>query len=253
MNSPWRNLEPSNLFERIRKWRDGISTSIITVVVNGFSEKVCQQSILARTWESLLEWLYAWSHTMWKVQRQVFQTFPKTSESEGRKQKSLWLVWSQSLTSSCKPKMSRSGLEKYLLHSCVGCTADVPGDHRQAAWMEAWHQRSQIELEPLLKVFRLKFVKFGSQGSQGQVQHCVSYIIIFDEGHFFLEIKGFTFQLRRTFYISGIIVRRTTSSVMPLCTSVHQRLRLKPSHCLWQFIQEAYQKCIIFSQILAPI
>lgn len=99
-----------------------------------------------------------------------------------------------------KLKMLSFGLQTYhLLHSCVGCTADVSGYHYQAARVEARHHRKQVDLEPQLKVFRPKFFKFRSKGCQGQVQDGVSYTWISDEGDVSLEIKGFTFQFRRTF------------------------------------------------------
>lgn len=192
VNLPRRNLELCNLFERKLKWKHGINTAIMAAALIGFVEKVCQQSILPRTCECLLEWLYACSHAMWKGQWQGFQTFQKTSESEGRKQKWSLLAWSQSLT-SWKPKMSNCGPQKYLLHSFVGCAADVTGDHHQAARLEARHHGSQIDLEPQLKVCRLKVFKFTSKGCQGQVQDGVSYTWIFDDGDVSLEIKGFTY------------------------------------------------------------
>ncbi len=87
------------------------------------------------------------------------------------------------------PKMCNCGLQQYLLHSCVGCTADVTGDHHQAARMEARHHRSQIDLEPQLKVFRLKVIKFRSKGCQGHVQDGVPYNWIWDEGVVSLKKK----------------------------------------------------------------
>lgn len=250
MNLPQRNLELSNLFEIKLKWRHGINTAIIRAAVIGFSEKVYQQSILQRTWECLLERLYAWSHTLWKMPWQGFRTLPETSESEGRKQTLLWLVWSHSLT-SCQPKVCNCGLQKHLLHSCVGCTADVTGDHHQAARMEARHHRSQIALEPQLKVFRLKVFKFRSKGCQGQVQDGVPYNWSLDEGDVTLKnIGGFMFQFRRTFYLSEITVEMRASLVTHICTSVH--LGHDSRHRWQQFTQQDDWKCSIFSQSLGP-
>lgn len=145
-----------------------------------------------------------------------------------------------------KLKMLSFGLQTYhLLHSCVGCTADVTGYHYQAARAEARHHRKQVDLEPQLKLFRPKFFKFRSKGCQGQVQDGVSYTWIFDDGDVSLEIKGFTFQFRRTFCISKITVVKA-SLVTRLCTLVHQS-----SNPWWPFIQEAWQKCILLSEILA--
>jgi len=103
---------------------------------------------------------------------------------------------------SCKPKAPDFGREKYLLHGCVGCTADVAGDHHQAARREAGQDSGQIDLEPQLKVFRLKVLKFRSKGCQGQVQDGGSYIWIHDEGGVSLEMKGFACQFESTFYLS---------------------------------------------------
>jgi len=58
--------------------------------------------------------------------------------------------------------------------------------------MEAGHHSGQIDLEPQLKVFRLKVFKFRSKGRQGQVQDGVSYSWIFDEGDVSLQVKGFS-------------------------------------------------------------
>lgn len=146
--------------------------------------------------------------------------------------------------------MPDCGLQKYRLHSCVGCTADVTGDHHQAARTEACHHSSQIDLEPQLKISRLKLFKFRSKGRQGQVQDDVSYTCISDEGDVSLEMKGFMFQFRRTFYLPEIIVEMSASLVTHLCTSVHQGH--DSQHHGQQFIQEAYQQCIILSQIPAP-
>lgn len=89
------------------------------------------------------------------------------------------------------------GLKKYhLLHSCVGCTADVTGNGLQAARMETGHHRSQIPVEPELKVFRPKACKFRSKGCQGNVQDGVSYTWICEEGDVFLQIKRFMVQCR---------------------------------------------------------
>lgn len=88
------------------------------------------------------------------------------------------------------PKCLSGDLKPYhLLHSCVGCTADVTGDHRQNARTKARHHRSQIDLEPPLKVFRLKDFKFRSKGRQGQIQDGVSYLWISYDGDVSLENK----------------------------------------------------------------
>lgn len=93
--------------------------------------------------------------------------------------------------------MSDCGLEKsHLLHCCVGCTADVTGYDHQAARLDACHHRSQIALEPQLKVFGIKVYKFRSEGCQGQVQDGVSYGWISEDGDVSLEIKGNPFQFR---------------------------------------------------------
>ena len=139
--------------------------------------------------------------------------------------------------------MSSCGLQKnHLLHSCVGCTADVTGDHHQAARVEACHHSKQIDLEPQLKVFRLICFKSRSKGCQGQVQDGISNIWIFDEGDVFLEIKRFTYQFRETFDISEIIVMRARS-VTHLWKLVHQGHH--SSHHRLPIIQVAYQKRII--------
>ena len=152
---------------------------------------------------------------------------------------------------SCKPKMCKCGLQEYLLHSCVGCTADVPGDHHQAARMEARHHRSQIDLEPLLKVFRLKVFKFRSKGCQGQVQDGVPHSCFLDEGDVSLKkIRGFVLQFRRTFYFSEITVEIRASFVTRICTSVH--LGHDSRHRGQQFNQQVDRKCTIFSQSLGP-
>ncbi len=83
----------------------------------------------------------------------------------------------------------------HLLHSCVGSTADVSGDHRQASRMETRHHRKQIALEPQLKTVRLKVPKSRSEGCQGQVQDGVSYAWIPDDSDVSLEIKGHIFQI----------------------------------------------------------
>ena len=89
------------------------------------------------------------------------------------------------------PKCLSVDLKPYhLLHGCVGCTADVTGDHHQNARMKARHHSSQIDLEPPLKVFRLKDFKFRSKGRQGQIQDGVSYLWICYDGDVSLEIKG---------------------------------------------------------------
>lgn len=89
------------------------------------------------------------------------------------------------------PKCLSVDLKQYhRLHSCVGCTADVTGDHHQNARMKARHHRSQINLEPLLKVFRFKVFKFRSKGCQGQIQDGGSYLWICYDGDVSLEIKG---------------------------------------------------------------
>ena len=62
MNLPSRTLQLRNLFERKMKWRHGVNAAIITAVIVGLPEKVYQ-----RTWESLLEWSYGWSHVVWEV------------------------------------------------------------------------------------------------------------------------------------------------------------------------------------------
>jgi len=148
-----------------------------------------------------------------------------------------------------KLEMLRFGLQTYyLLHSCVGCTADVTGYHHQAAGVEACHHRRQVDLEPLLKFFRFKFFEFRSKGCQGQVQDGFSYTWISDEGDVSLEIKGFTLQFRRSFCISEIIVVKA-SLVTHLCTLVHQGHQL--SIPWWPFIQEAWHECILLSAILA--
>lgn len=146
---------------------------LITVVLICSSERFCQQSVWSRTFECLLECLNAWSHTLWNEQWQGFQTLPKSSESEGRKQKWLGPVFSHSFI-WCLPKMSVDH-KTYLLHGCVGCTADVTGDHHQNARMNACHHRSQVNLEPQLKVYRLKVFKFRSKGCQGQIEDDVSH------------------------------------------------------------------------------
>lgn len=80
------------------------------------------------------------------------------------------------------------GLSKYrLLHSFVGCTADVAGDRQQVVRKEACHHTGQIDLEPQLKVFRHKIFIFRSDGCQGQVQDDVSHCWVTDEGDVFLE------------------------------------------------------------------
>lgn len=239
MNLPWRNLELNNLLERKLKWRHGINTAIITVVAFSFSRKVCQESVMSHTWECLLEWLYTWSHTLRIVQRQGFQTLPKTSESERWKEKSVWPLWNHSLT-WCKPKKSIFGRKKYHhLHSCVGCTADVTGNHLQAARMEAGHHRSQIAVEPELKVFRLKVCKFRSKGCQGQVQDGVSYSWICEEGDVSLEIKRFMFQFRETFTLlasflkwsklGGTSALNSGVSVAFLSRSISEKYHFEPN------------------------
>ena len=116
--------------------------------------------------------------------------------------------------------MSICGLQKYhLLHSSVGCTADVPGDHRQAARTDAGHHSSQVFLEPQLKVLRLKVDKFRSKGCQGQVQDGVSYAWISDDSDVSLEMKGFVCQLRGTVYLSQITVEMRASLAMRLIFS----------------------------------
>lgn len=67
--------------------------------------------------------------------------------------------------------------------------------------MEAGYHGGQIDLEPQLKVFRLKVFKFRSKDCQGQVQDGVSHSWIADEGDVSLEMKGFLFQFKRTFYL----------------------------------------------------
>lgn len=96
--------------------------------------------------------------------------------------------------------MSDFGLQKHqLLHSCVGCTADIPGNGHQASRLEAGQHSDQIELEPQLKVFRIKVSKFRSKGCQGQVQDGVSNGCILDNSDVSLEMKGFKCQLMRAF------------------------------------------------------
>lgn len=92
-----------------------------------------------------------------------------------------------------------------LLHSCIRLTADVPGDHYQRVLAQARHHRSQIDLKPLLKVFRVKVFKFRSKGCQGQVQDGVSNLWISDQGDVSLQEKGMMFQFRRTSYAPEII------------------------------------------------
>ena len=95
-------------------------------------------------------------------------------------------------STSRKLEGSDFGLEKCgFLHSFVGGTADVSGNHHQAARMDAGHDADQIDLEPQLKVFRLKGFKFRSKGCQGQVQDGVSCSWICDEGDVSLQMKGF--------------------------------------------------------------
>lgn len=138
------------------------------------------------------------------------------------------------------PQMSNCGLPKCrILHGCVGCTADVTGDHHQAARMEAGHHRSQIDLEPQLKVFRLKVYKFRSKGCQGQVQDGVSYTWVADGGDVSLEMKGFIFSLGGCFSLENIEQRRT-SIVAHLRNSVHPGH--DSSHHQRQFIEDTYQE-----------
>lgn len=165
------------------------STDFITAIQMGFYQTVRQH-----TWESLLEWLYAWSHTLWQVQWQGPQTLLETGESEGRQHKSL----SHSLT-SCKAKGPDYGLVKNLLHSCIRCTADVAGDDHQAVRRQTGHHSGQVELKPQLIVFWLKVPKFRSKACQGQVQDGVSDSWIEDVGDVFLEMKGLVSQIQKTF------------------------------------------------------
>lgn len=89
----------------------------------------------------------------------------------------------------CTPKCLTVDIRN-ILHSLVGFTGDVTGDHPQAARKDARHHRNQINLEPLLIVFWLKVVKLRSKGCQGQVQNGVSHIWILDEGDISLKREG---------------------------------------------------------------
>lgn len=116
---------------------------------------------------------------------------------ESNRRKWAWFVQKHSMT-LCRSKMFICGLKKhYLLHSCVGCTADVTGNGLQAARMETGHHRSQIPVEPELKVFRPKACKLRSKGCQGHVQDGVSYTWIRVEGDISLQIKRFMVQCRK--------------------------------------------------------
>lgn len=97
------------------------------------------------------------------------------------------------------------GLEKILLlHCCVGCTADVTGNHLQAAGMEASHHGSQIAVEPELKVFRVKVYKFRSKGCQGQVQDGVSYSWICNGGDVSLKNQKNGVSVQEDIYLNSI-------------------------------------------------
>lgn len=116
---------------------------------------------------------------------------------ETNKRKSVWFLQKHSVILR-RTKMFICGLKKhYLLHSCVGCTADVTGNGLQAARMETGHYRSQIPLEPELKVFTPKACKFRSKGCQGDVQDGVPYTWILVEGDISLQIKRFLFQCKK--------------------------------------------------------
>ena len=180
---------------KIRAW---VSTVIITVVVIGYKSVPAKRFCHVRVNVSLSHFLLDLTPCERSSGRDCKLCSRPVSLKEENKQ-SLWLVWSHRLT-LCNPRMSNCGLQKDdLLHSWVGYTADVTGNHHQAGRMEACHHRSQIDLEPQLKVFRLKVFKFRSKGRQGQVQHGVSYIWISEEGDVSLEIKGFMLEFRGTF------------------------------------------------------
>lgn len=67
------------------KGKHNVSTAIAALVAICLSGKVCQQSVLSRTWEILLQRPHACSHISRIRQRQGFRTLPKTSDTDGGK------------------------------------------------------------------------------------------------------------------------------------------------------------------------
>lgn len=76
--------------------------------------------------------------------------------------------------------------KSHLLHGFKGSTADVSGDHRQAARMNAGQHDGQIALEPPPVVFMTKGCKFASKRCQSQVQHGVPHSFVLHHGTVFL-------------------------------------------------------------------